>query len=84
MIKCLSHWHYDIQYSMEGKGKEMAKALPQEGKILLEKLSLHAHGFGGWGQGVVVSGGEEGKEDKRAMGSIKKPLKLKSIGLLGE
>ena len=39
---------------MEGKGKEMAKALPQEGKILLEKLSLHAHGFGGWGRGVVV------------------------------
>ena len=47
---------------MEGKRKEMAKALPQESKILLGKRSLHAHGFGGWGRGVVVSGREEGKE----------------------
>lgn len=36
---------------MEGKRKEMAKALPQESKILLGKRSLHAHGFGGWGRG---------------------------------
>ena len=61
-IKCLSHQRYDIQYFMEGKRKEMAKALPQESKILLGKRSLHALGFGGWGRGVVVSGREEGKE----------------------
>ena len=46
---------------MEGKRKEMAMALSQEGKILFEKLSLHAHGFGGWRWGPV-SGREEGKE----------------------
>lgn len=64
----------------------MAKALSQEGKILFEKLSLHAHGFGGWGWGAV-SGGEEGKEDKRAIRSIQKPLgkisQFKSVGLGG-
>ena len=62
----------------------MAMALSQEGKILFEKLSLHAHGFGGWGP---VSGREEGKEDKRAMRSIPKPLgkisQFKSVGLRG-
>lgn len=43
------------------KRKEMAKALPRESEILLGKLSLQAHGFGGWGRGVV-SGREEGRK----------------------
>lgn len=64
MIKCLSHRRYDIQYSMEEKRKEMAKALPQEGKILLEKLSLHAHGFGGWGRGWWCQAEKRGRKTK--------------------
>ena len=70
---------------MEGKGKEMAKALPQEGKILLEKLSLHAqtHGFGGWGRGGGGVRGRRGEGRQKSNGIHKETTEVEVNWTLG-